>query len=471
MLRPLFSIFGPAMMENKKLNAMGSAGIPRIILQFSVPAIISMLVEALYNIVDRYFVGQGVGSIGIGGITICFPIALFIMAMSMVVGVGGNTLFAIRLGEKKYEQAAIILNNSFVLLIIMAVCSFTLGQIFMAPLLRLFGASDQLLPVASSYMRIILLGAVFQTIVPGMNHFIRSMGHPKTAMTRVMIGAGSNVILDWLFIMKLGWGIEGAAWATVSSQLIGGLAVMQFFLKKSTPVKINRRYMELRAPYVRKIFVLGLPPSVMQISNSLLNAILAWSLTTYGGRSLPVVNGMQGGDQAISAFGIINSVVSIIILPLMGFVNGSQPIIGYNYGAKKYDRVRSAYKFTMIYATCFIVVSWALLMTFTQTFVAPFAPNDENMQKLASWGMRIFLCMLPFVPVGMVSGNFFQGIGKPWQSMFFNACRQIILLIPFLLIMPRFFELQGVFMAQPIADCGAAVIATIMARREMKRMP
>lgn len=459
------------LIENKKLNAMGTASIPKIIMQFSVPAIVSMLIEALYNIVDRYFVGQGVGSIGIGGITICFPIMLFIMAMSMIVGVGGNTLFAIRLGEKKYQQAAIILNNSFVLLIIMAVATLTLGQVFMVPLLKLFGASEQLLPVASSYMRIILLGTIFQTVTPGMNHFIRSMGHPKTAMTRVMIACLCNVFLDWLFIMKFHWGIEGAAWATVISQCVGTFFVMQFFFKKSTPIKINRRCMKLRAPYVRKIYILGLPPSVMQISNSLLNAILAWSLTTYGNRSLQVVNGMQGGDQAISAFGIINSVVTIIILPLMGFVNGSQPIIGYNYGARNFDRVRGAFKFTMIYAVGFILVSWGIVMSFTQTFVTPFAPGDENMQHLASWAMRIFLCMMPLVPVGMVSGNLFQGIGKPWQSMFFNACRQLIILIPFLIIMPRFFELKGVFMAQPIADVGAALVATVMAFREFKKMP
>lgn len=458
-------------LENKKLNAMGTASVPKIILQFSIPAIISMMVEALYNIVDRYFVGQGVGSIGIGGITICFPIMLFIMAMSMIVGVGGNTLFAIRLGEKKFQQAAIILNNSFVLLVIMAIAALVLGETFMTPLLTLFGASDQLLPVAESYMRIILFGAIFQTVVPGMNHFIRSMGHPKTAMTRVLIGVGSNVILDWLFIMKFGWGVKGAAWATVLSQCIVALTVVQFFVKKTTPIKINRRYMRLRTPFVRRIFILGLPPSVMQISNSLLNAIMAWSLTTYGERSLETVNGMLGGDQAISAFGIITSIVSIIVLPLMGFVNGSQPIIGYNYGAKNYDRVRGAFKFTMLYASAFILLAWGIVMAFTETFVAPFAPNDENMQKLACWGMHTFLLLMPFVPIGMVSGNFFQGIGKPWQSMFFNACRQLILLIPFLLIMPRFFELRGVFMAQPIADFGTAVVAVFMARREFKKMP
>jgi len=457
--------------KNEKLGAMGTASIPKIILQFSVPAIISMLVEALYNIVDRYFVGQGVGSLGIGGITICFPIALFIMAMSMMVGVGGNTLFAIRLGERKYQQAAIILNNSFVMLIIMAVSSFTLGQIFMVPLLKLFGASEQLLPVASSYMRIILFGAVFQTIVPGMNHFIRSMGHPKTAMTRVMIGAGCNVFLDWLFIMKFNWGIEGAAWATVLSQFIGGLAVMQFFVKKTTPIKVNRRYMKLRLPYVRKILILGLPPSIMQISNSLLNAIMARSLTTYGDMDLAVVNGMGGGDQAISAFGILNSVISIVILPLMGFVNGSQPIIGYNYGAKNNNRVRDALKFTMLYATGFIVVAWVLVMTQTQTFVAPFVPNDENMQQLTCKALRTFVVLLPFVPLGMVSGNFFQGTGKAGRSMFLNACRQIILLVPFLLIMPHFFGLRGVFMAQPIADIGTAFIAVFMLRSELKKIP
>jgi Na+-driven multidrug efflux pump len=167
-------------------------------------------------------------------------------------------------------------------------------------------------------------------------------------MTRVMIGAGSNVILDWLFIMKFNWGIEGAAWATVLSQFIGGLAVMQFFVKKTTPIKVNRRYMKLRLPYVRKIFILGLPPSIMQISNSLVNAILARSLTSYGTRDLPIVNGMTGGDQAIAAFGILMSIVSMIVLPLMGFVTGSQPIIGYNYGAKYNNRVRDTVKFTML---------------------------------------------------------------------------------------------------------------------------
>jgi putative MATE family efflux protein len=456
---------------SQRLNSFGTASIPKLVLQFSVPSIISMLVNALYNIVDRFFVGQGVGSLGIAGITLCFPICLFIMAMSMMIGVGGNTLFAIRLGQKKYIQASIILNNSFSLLILMAVFTFTMGEIFMEPLLRLFGASDQTLPVASSYMRILLCGAAFQTIAPGMNHFIRSMGHPKTAMFREIIGAVTNIVLDWLFIMKFHWGIEGAAWATICSQLVSASLITQFFVKKETPIRIRWRHMKLRFAYVRKIIILGIPPSLMQVCNSLMNAILAWSLTTYGNVSLAATESLSGGDMAISAFGIVNSIASFILLPLLGFVHGTQPIIGYNYGARLNGRVKATLKFTFIYALSFMVVAWGLMMWQAEALVAPFAPNDMELQKVAAWAMRIFGAAFFMIPFGMISGSFFQGTGKAFRSMFLNACRQVILLIPFLLVLPHFFELQGVFMAQPIADAGAAIIGTVMLLHELKKLP
>ena len=408
---------------SQRLNSFGTASIPKLVLQFSVPSIISMLVNALYNIVDRFFVGQGVGSLGIAGITLCFPICLFIMAMSMMIGVGGNTLFAIRLGQKKYIQASIILNNSFSLLIIMAILAFTLGEVFMVPLLKLFGAS-----------------------------------------------AVTNIILDWIFIMKFHWGIEGAAWATILSQLVASSLITQFFVKKGTPIRIRWRHMKLKAAYVRKIYILGLPPSVMQICNSLMNAILAWSLTTYGNISVKATSSLSGGDMAISAFGIINSIVSIIILPLLGFVHGTQPIIGYNYGARLNSRVKETLKFTFIYAGGFMFCTWAILMWQAEAFVAPFAPNDPELIKLSAWAMRIFAAAFFMIPFGMVSGNFFQGTGKAFRAMFLNACRQVILLIPFLLVLPHFFELQGVFMAQPIADTGAAIIGLAMLAHEIKKL-
>lgn len=297
------------------------------------------------------------------------------------------------------------------------------------------------------------------------------MGHPKTAMFREIIGALTNVFLDWLFIMKFHWGIEGAAWATISSQLVSSALITQFFLKKDTPIKINRRHMRLYWPYVRKIYILGLPPSVMQICNSLMNAILAWSLTSYGNKSLESSNALSGGDIAISAFGILNSIVSIVFLPLLGFIHGTQPIIGYNFGAMLYSRVRGVLKFAFIYSLAFMFIACAMLQWKAEMFIAPFAPNDPYLQEVAAWAMRLFSLGFVFIPLGMIAGNFFQGTGKPWHSMFLNACRQLILFIPFLLVMPLFFDLKGVFMAQPIADVGASIIGISFLLHALRKLP
>ncbi len=450
--------------SSSKLNAIGTASIPRLLLAFSVPAIVSMIVESLYNVVDRYFVAAGVGYLGIAGITLCFPISLFIMALSMIIGVGGNTLFAIRLGEKKYGQAALILNNSFSLLILMALVSLVLGEIFMEPLLRSFGASDETLPYAASYMRIILFGAVFQTVTPGMNHFIRSLGHPKTAMFRTLIGAVLNTFFDWLFIMKFHWGIEGAAWATVLSQCITTLFVMQFFFKKSTPVKISWNMMKLKLPYVRRIYIMGLPPSVMQICNSLMNIILNRSLVHYGNAS------SYGGDLAVSAFGVINSLSMLMVMPVMGFIQGGQPIIGYNYGAKSYSRVKSTLKILLIFSVGFMVGAWILVQLKAEWLVGFFAANNPQLVELSAKSMRAFLLALPMIACGMVCGNFFQGTGKPGRAMFLNMCRQLIVLIPFLLVLPLFLGLRGVFFAGPISDTISAILAAVLLRIELRKM-
>lgn len=449
---------------SSKLNSIGTASIPRLLLAFSVPAIVSMIVESLYNIVDRYFVAAGVGYLGIAGITLCFPISIFIMALSMIVGVGGNTLFAIRLGEKKYGQASLILNNSFALLIIMALISFVLGEIFMEPLLRSFGASDETLPYAESYMRIILLGAVFQTVTPGMNHFIRSLGHPKTAMFRNMIGAGLNTFFDWLFIMKFHWGIEGAAWATILSQCITTIFVMQFFFKKSTPIRISLSEMRPRLPYVRRIYIMGLPPSVMQICNSLMNVILNRSLVHYGNAS------SYGGDLTVSAFGIINSISMLLIMPVMGFIQGGQPIIGYNYGAKSYGRVKKTLKLLLIFGVGFMMISWLIVQFRAEWLVGFFTADNVQLTELSARSMRAFLFAIPMIAVGMVCGNFFQGTGKPGRAMFLNMCRQLIVLIPCLLVLPLFLGLQGVFYAGPLSDTVSALISVIFLKFELRKM-
>ena len=451
-------------MTNNKLNSIGTQSIPRLILAFSVPAIVSMAVESLYNVIDRYFVAAGVGYLGIAGITLCFPIMLFIMALSMIVGVGGNTLFAIRLGQKKYGQAALILNNSFTLLIVMALISFVLGEIFMEPLLKIFGASEETLPYATNYMRIILIGAVFQTVTPGMNHFIRSLGHPKTAMFRNLLDAGLNTFFDWLFIIKFHWGIEGAAWATILAQAITTIFVMQFFFKKSTPIKISLHLMKLKFPYLRRIYIMGLPPSLMQICNSLMNVVLNKSLVHYGS------NSPYGGDLAVSAFGIANSIAMLLILPVIGFVQGGQPIIGYNYGAKLFERVKQTLKVMLTISILWMCLCWLLVQMKAEWLVGFFSAGNEQLLTLASSAMRTFLFALPMIACGMVCGNYFQGTGKPGRAMFLNLSRQLIVLIPFLLIIPLFFGLRGVFVAAPVSDTVSAILAAVLLKLDLKKL-
>lgn len=453
-------------MLNSRLGTMGTSSIPRLILQFSVPSIVSMIIESLYNIVDRLFVGQGVGYLGIAGITLCFPIMLFIMALSMIIGVGANTLFSIRLGEQKYLSARIILNNALFLLILMALLSFVLGEIFMEPLLRSFGASDETLPYAVSYMRIILCGAVFQTITPGMNHFIRSMGHPKTAMFRTIVGALLNTIFDWLFIIQWGLGIQGAALATVIAQVCAGVFVMSFFFRKDTPIKLGLRYMKLKPAYVRKIFILGLPPSIMQICNSLMNVVLNNSLAYYGMKSI-----YRSGDLAISAFGIINSIAMLIVMPLIGFVQGVQPLIGFNYGAKKYLRVRKFVRVTLFYGTCFMCVAWIIVQLFADHFVLPFSAGNSELLELSAGAMRIFLFGIPMIAISALCGNFFQGTGKAGRAIVLNLSRQVLILIPLLVVLPRFVGLSGVFMAAPISDTCAAILGVTLLGLELRKMP
>lgn len=451
--------------SNARFNSIGTQSIPKLILQFSVPSIISMSVESLYNVVDRFFVAEEVGYLGITGITLCFPISLFIMAMSILIGIGGNILFSLKLGQKKHRQAAMILNHSLVLLTIVSIIVFALGQIFLEPLLKVFGASEVTLPYAKTYMSIILLGVFFQTINPGMNNFIRSMGHPKTAMFRMLIGAFCNVFFDWLFIVKFHWGIAGAAWATILSQFISFLFIIWFFFRKSTPIKIQARFMHLQFPFVRRILILGFPMSMMQVCNSLMNVILNRSLATYGNQST------YGGDLAISAFGVINSIAMMIIMPLLGFVQGIQPIVGFNYGAKNYSRVKSALKYAFVLAVSFLSIAWILIQVFAPNLVQPFASNNRELQELATHSMKIFLLGLPAIGVGMICGNYFQATGKPGRSIILNMSRQILILIPLLLIIPNFFGLSGVFMAAPISDTLAALLGVFLLSKEWKKMP
>jgi putative MATE family efflux protein len=437
---------------------LGEEKVSKLLLKFSIPAIVGMLVNALYNVVDRIFIGNSVGSLGIAGITIGFPIMLVIMAFAMLIGIGANSLISIRLGEKKKEEADLILGNAMVLLISTAVIISAIGLIFLEPLLRTFGASEAVLPYAKDYLGIILWGTVAQTIGFGMNNFIRAEGNPRIAMYTMLIGAILNTILDPIFIFIFGWGIKGAAIATVLSQVVSAAWVLYHFLGGKSTLKVHVKNLKLRLPIVIKIITLGAAPFLMQLAASLLNAIMNKSLTLYG------------GDVAVSGMGIVMSITMLVLMPIFGINQGSQPIIGYNYGALKFDRVKETLKLAIIAATTVATIGFIATRVFPTQLVAIFNRQDESLLVFGTRALKVFLIFLPIIGFQIVSANYFQAVGKPKHASFLSLSRQVLILIPAMLILPRFYGLEGVLMAGPVSDLTSSVITGIFLIIEMKHL-
>lgn len=437
---------------------LGEEKVLKLLLKFSIPAIVGMLVNALYNVVDRIFVGNGVGSLGIAGITIAFPIMVFMMACSMLIGLGANSLISIRLGEDKKEEAELIMGNAFVLLFIQALLVAIVGSLLLNSLLKVFGASEAVLPYAKDYTQIILWGGIFQSIGFGMNHFIRSEGNPKIAMFTMLIGAILNTILDPLFIFVFNWGIKGAALATVISQAVSAVWVLYHFLGGRSTLKFKSKNLKLNFSIAKNIVALGSAPFAMQLAASLLNVVMNKTLTTYG------------GDIAISGMGVVMSISTLILMPIFGINQGSQPIIGYNYGAKNYDRVKEALKLAIIGATGISILGYIGTQLFPAQMVAFFNPEDAELIAFGTRAIRIYLALVPIIGFQIVSANYFQAVGKPRQAGFLSLSRQVLVLIPALLILPRFFGLDGALMAGPVADLVASILTGIWITMELKRL-
>lgn len=437
---------------------LGEIPVPKLLLKFSVPAIVGMVVNALYNIVDRIFIGNGVGSLGIAGITVSFPVMLVIMAFSMLIGVGANSLIAIRLGQKRNEDAEAILGNAVSLLITISLTITVLGLSLLDPMLKLLGASEQILPYAKDYLQIILLGAVFQSTGMGVNNFIRSEGNPKIAMYSMLIGAVINTVLDPIFIFVFNWGMKGAALATILAQAASAIWVFSYFLKGKSMLKIRRKNLFIQPSLTSNIIALGSAPFAMQLAASLLNFIMNRSLASYG------------GDIAISSMGIVNSIVTMIIMPIFGINQGSQPIIGYNYGAKNYRRVKETYKLAVLYATVIVTLGFLVTRLFPYQLVSLFTSKDQELIAFSIVVIKRYLVFLPVIGFQIVSSNYFQAIGKPKYSAFLGLSRQVLILIPALLILPRFFGLEGVISAGPLADITSSVLTGIFVFLEMKKL-
>ena len=312
-----------------RAERLGTERVLPLLVRFSIPAIVGMLVQALYNVVDRIFVGNGVGPLGLAGLSVVFPIMLVQMAFVMLVGLGSTALISIRLGEGRREEAEKIMSNALGLLIIIALVGTTAGILFLDPVLRLLGASEAVLPYARDYLSIILYGAIFQAVSFGLNHMIRAQGSPKIAMATMLIGAITNTILDPIFIFGFGWGVKGAAIATIISQAVSAVWVLSYFLRGKSQLRLNLRGIyRIELSNVLQIASIGFAPFAMQLASSVQNLILNQSLLRYG------------GDLAISAMSIVFSINTLVLMPIFGINQGAQPILGYNYGAKQYQRVR-----------------------------------------------------------------------------------------------------------------------------------
>ena len=439
-----------------RAERLGQGKILPLLLEFSIPAIVGMLVQALYNVVDRIFVGNGVGPLGLAGLTLVFPVMLVQMAFSMLIGLGATALISIRLGEGRQAEAEQIMSNAFGMLVFVSLILSVLGLTFLDPLIRLLGASEAVLPYSRDYLSIILFGGVFQAIGFGLNHMIRAQGNPKTAMATMLIGAITNTILDPVFIFILGWGIKGAAFATVISQAISATWVVAFFLQGKGQLHLDlRNFYKIKWPVVLQIVSIGFAPFAMQLAASLLNLILNQNLAFYG------------GDLAISAMGIVFSVNTLFLMPIFGINQGSQPIIGFNYGAKKYGRVKETLFYAIGGATAIVTLGFLATRFIPVQLVTLFGRHDDELMILGVQAMKTVMVMFPIIGFQIVGANYFQAVGKPKKAAFLSLSRQVLLLIPMLLILPRMWGLIGVFLAFPVSDIGSTILTTILLRREL----
>ncbi|CUH94606.1 putative membrane protein [Propionispora sp. 2/2-37] len=436
--------------------AMGTEKIGTLLWRFSAPAIIGMLVNALYNIVDSIFVGNGVGEIALAAVAIAFPVMTVLMGFGMLIGIGAGSLVSIRMGENRTDEAEKILGSAFVLTLILAVCLSLTFLVFLDQLLVGLGAETNVLPYAREFTSIILWGSVFLFIGFGMNNIIRAQGDPKTAMATMLISAGINIVLNPLFIFVFHMGIGGSALATVVAQTVSSIWVIAYFLGERSFLKLRLQYFTFDGKIIMQIINIGLSPFLVQIAASVVSIVFNYSLLSYG------------GELAVASIGIINRMALLLLMPIFGISQGVQPIIGYNYGARNYKRVIEAVKLGVYAASAISLFGFIVVQLFSENVVALFNQNPQLIE-MGSGGLRLFLCMLPIIGFQVISANYFQAVGKVKQAIFLSMSRQVFLLIPLIIILPTIFGLTGAWIAAPIADLGAAIITAFFLFKELSK--
>lgn len=430
---------------------MGSGSIPKLLAQLAIPAVVAQIVNLLYNIVDRIYIGHipEIGASALTGVGLFTPILMLINAFAMLAGSGGAPRAAIEMGKKKNEEAEKILGNCFSMLLLFAVVLTILFYILAPDLLRLFGASDVTMPYAVEYARIYLLGSIFVLIVMGMNPFITTQGFAKISMLTTVIGAVINIVLDPIFIFGFHMGVKGAALATVLSQAVGACWILRFLTGKQTILKLKKRNLKLQGKVILPCLALGISSFVMLSTESLLSVSFTSSLSDYG------------GDIAVGAMTIITSVSQLVVMPLQGICQGGQPIISYNFGAGNSERVKMAFFTQFKVCVLFTAVSWGIMMVVPRLFVGMFT-SDGALVEYTTWALRIYMAGIFSLGFQISCQQSFMALGQAKVSLLLACLRKIVLLIPLIFILPVFFENKvfAVFLAEPVSDILAAVVTT-----------
>ncbi len=437
------------MTAQKTPTALGTESIGKLLMQYAVPAIIAMTASSLYNMVDSIFIGHGVGTMALSALALTFPLMNLGAAFGALVGVGAATLISVKLGQKDYDTAQRVLGNVFVLNILLGLAFTVIVFPFLNPILYFFGGSDETVEYARQFMEIILLGNVVTHLYLGLNAVLRASGHPKQAMYATIATVAINTILAPIFIFMFDWGIRGAAIATVSAQVIALLWQLKQFNNANELLHFRRGIFRLKRKIVFDSLAIGMSPFLMNLAACLIVILINQGLKKYG------------GDLAIGAFGIVNRLVFIVVMIVMGLNQGMQPIAGYNFGAKLYDRVNKVLKLTIIYATCVTTFGFLVGMLAPNLVVGIFT-SDAELTELSATGLRITVMFFPIIGFQMVTSNFFQSIGMAGKAIFLSLTRQMLILLPCLLILPHFFGVAGVWYSMPVTDLLASLIALVM---------
>lgn len=448
---------------SQEQNPLGTAPVGGLIGKFAIPAIISMLVSALYNIVDQIFIGQGVGMLGNAATNVAFPVTTIATALALLLGIGGASNYNLEMGAGREKKASSIAGTALSTLVITGVILAVAVLLFLRPLLSLFGATTDVMPYAVDYLGITAVGLPFYALSIGGNHIVRADRSPTYSMTCVLTGAIINTILDPLFIFGFGWGIKGAAWATVIGQVVSGILVIIYF------GKFRKMYLEMSmlkpsSECLKAIISLGMASCINQIAMAIVQIVLNNILRYYGGLSV------YGSDIPIACVGVISKVNQVFMAICIGISQGCQPIWGFNYGAKKYDRVRLAYRYSMISCTAIATVFFLCFQLFPHQIVSIFGTGSDLYFQFAERYLKIFMFMTFANGIQPMSSGFFTSIGKAKLGIVMSLTRQVLFLLPLIVVFSLIMGIDGVMYAGPIADAAALSLAILFARRELVTM-